>query len=148
MWGMKFRVTDLRDGSQRELRLSLQTRDLPGWNQFASGWLIGAVGSGAPIQVDEPLGESRVGIFPASNHVVLWGTAGEFPEVWVMRLSDSMRRRTGPQAEALAPFQAERWTLVDRATLSSRMRVGEVYLRFDRRPLRLGNHIIEGDYVS
>jgi hypothetical protein len=130
-----FLITDLRDRSVRDLDLPYDSRDMPGWNKWVMGWSIGPRGSGAPIELDEPLGECRIGIFPASNHVLLWGTAKELPEIWMLRGDVSV--------DALVPIQPEHWTPIDRAYLAEMALVGNVRLRFDRRPLRLGNHVLE-----
>ena len=55
---------------------------MTGWQSGVVGWSIGPKGSGAPIEIDEPLSECRVGVFAFSYHVLLWGVAKELPEIW------------------------------------------------------------------
>ena len=128
----RFRITDLRDHTVRDFELNLESQDMLGWNDLVAGWSIGAVGSGAPIVIDEPLDGCHVGIFPASNHIILWGSATRLPEMWV--LAGWHERH-----DELVPFLAECWT---RRDPDARSEDGRVYVRFDGRPLRLGQHII------
>jgi hypothetical protein len=104
------------------------------WNGARSAWSIGSKGSGARIEIDEPLGDCQVGIVRASNHALLWGTAKELPEVWMLRDLDSDR--------PLVPFEPERWWRIERSQLAEST-VGDVRLRFDRRPIRFGHHLFE-----
>jgi hypothetical protein len=108
---------------------------MPGWQNGVLGWSIGQKGSGAPIELDEPLGECRVGVFAVSYHVLLWGAAKELPNVW----SFPQERSTGK----LVPFDPERWLLINREELGRVAMGGNVRLRFDQSPMRLGNYIFE-----
>ena len=108
---------------------------MPGWQSGVAGWSIGQKGSGAPIELDEPLGECHGGVFTFSFQVLLWGVAKELPGVWLF-----------PQdkpASRLVPFEPERWLLIDREELSRVAMGGDVRLRVDQSPIRFGNYIIE-----
>ena len=106
-----------------------------GWQDGVAGWSIGRKGSGAPIELDEPLGGCQVGVFAFSYHVLLWGLAKELPNVW----SFPQEKSTGK----LVPFEPERWLLIDREELGRVAMGGNVRLRFDQSPMRFGNYIFE-----
>ena len=109
---------------------------MAGWQSGVVGWSIGPKGSGAPIELDEPLPDCRVGVFAVSYHVLLWGLARELPEIW----SFPQERSTGN----LVPFQPDRWLLIEREELGRvAMGGGNVRLRFDQSPMRFGNYIFE-----
>ncbi len=108
---------------------------MPGWQDGVIGWSIGPKGSGAPVELDEPLGECRVGIFTVSYHVLLWGRAKQLPDVWILPLGKSSAR--------LVPFEPERWLQIDREDLRRVAMGGDVRLRLDQSPVRFGNYIIE-----
>ena len=132
---MRVRLTDIRDHSVQELELSLKSCDMPGWQSGVAGWSIGAKGSGAPIELDEPLDECQIGVFRASFQLLLWGVAKELPNVWLFPMGMSTSR--------LLPFEPERWLLVDRKDLSRVAMGGNVRLRIDQSPIRFGNYILE-----
>ena len=108
---------------------------MPGWQTGVLGWSIGPKGSGAVIEVDEPLGDSRIGVFAFSYHVLLWGLAKDLPDVW----SFPQERSTAK----LVPFEPKRWLQIDREELGRVAMGGNVRLRFDQSPMRLGNYIFE-----
>jgi hypothetical protein len=108
---------------------------MSGWQSGVLGWSIGQKGSGAPIELDEPLGECHVGIFSVSFQLLLWGTAKELPHVWLFPQGKSTNR--------LVPFEPERWLLVDREDLGRVAMGGDVRLRIDQSPIRFGNYILE-----
>jgi hypothetical protein len=132
---VRVRLTDIRDHSSRELDLPLESRDMPGWQSGIVGWSIGEEGSGAPIELDEPLGECHVGVFSVSFQLLLWGVAKELPDIWLFPQGTSTQR--------LVPFQPERWLLIDREELSRVAMGGDVRLRLDQSPIRFGNYILE-----
>jgi hypothetical protein len=132
---VRVRVTDIRDYSVREITLSPESGDMPGWQSGVIGWSIGRRGSGAPIEIDEPLDDCRVGVFSASFQVLLWGTAKNLPDVWLFPI--------GASTDALLPLEPERWLLVDREGLSRVAMGGDVRLRIDQSPIRFGNYILE-----
>ena len=132
---MRFRLTDIRDHSVEEIDLLPDSRDMSGWQNGVVGWSIGQKGSGAPIELNEPLGECHVGIFTYSFQLLLWGTARELPDVWVLPL--------GRPPKTLVPFEPERWLLIDREDLSRVAMGGDVRLRIDQSPIRFGNYILE-----
>jgi hypothetical protein len=108
---------------------------MPGWQSGVAGWSIGPKGSGAPIELDEPLDECRVGVFRASFQLLLWGTAKKLPDIWLFPLGTSTSR--------LVPFEPERWLLVDREDMRRVAMGGDVRLRIDQSPIRFGNYILE-----
>jgi len=132
---VRVRLTDIRDHSVQELDLTLDSRDMPGWQSGVFGWSIGPKNSGAPIELDQQLDECHVGVFAFSYHVLLWGQAKELPPVWLF----PQVRSTG----SLVPFEPERWLLIDRAELGRVAMGGDVRLRFDQSPIRFGNYIFE-----
>lgn len=134
---MRFRLTDIRDRSVQEVDLSLAPRDMAGWQSGVVGWSIGPKGSGAPIELDEPLDDCRVGIFTFSLGALIWGVAKKLPEVWLMLPQQS--RSIG----ALVPFEPERWLLIEREEMSRVAMGGDVRLRVDQTPVRFGNYILE-----
>src|SRR5262245_35072020 len=123
---MRLRLTDVRDHSVRELDLSRISPDMPGWNGHVAGWSLGREGSGARIELDERLDECRIGIFHASNHVVLWGAAKELPEAWMPSQEASNR--------PLVPFQPEAWIRLDRKDIFDLGSKGDAWIRFDSMP--------------
>jgi hypothetical protein len=132
---MRVRLTDIRNYSVREIDLRADTCDMPGWQSGVVGWSIGPSESGAPIELDEPLVECRVGIFRASFQILLWGTAKTLPDIWLFPM--------GIPTDRLLPIEAERWLLVDREDLSRVAMGGNVRLRIDQSPIRFGNYILE-----
>jgi len=79
---------------------------MSGWQSGVAGLSIGQKGSGAPIELDEPLGECHVGVFTFSFQVLLWGVAKQLPDVWLFPQDKPTSR--------LVPFEPERWLLIDR----------------------------------
>jgi hypothetical protein len=132
---VRVRITDIRDHSVRELDLALASCDMPGWQSGVVGWSIGSKGSGAPIEFDEPLDDCRVGVFKASFQFLLWGTAKKLPDIWLFPIGMSTSR--------LVPLEPERWLLVDREDLGRVAMGGNVRLRIDQSPIRIGNYILE-----
>jgi len=108
---------------------------MPGWQSGVVGWSIGAKGSGTPIELDEPLGDCRVGIFRASFQVLLWGVAKDLPDIWLFPIGMSTSR--------LLPIEPERWLLVEREDLRRVAMGGDVRLRIDQSPIRIGNYVLE-----
>lgn len=108
---------------------------MPGWQSGVSGWAIGPKGSGAPIELDEPLEECRVGIFRAGFQVLLWGVAKKLPDIWLFPM--------GMPTTRLVPIEPERWLLVEREDLGRVAMGGNVRLRIDQSPIRFGNYILE-----
>jgi hypothetical protein len=109
---------------------------MPGWQSGVTGWSIGQKGSGAPIELDQPLGDCRVGVFTFSLGLLLWGVAKELPDVWLLI---PQRGATGK----LVPFEPERWLLIEREEMSRVAMGGDVRLRLDQSPVRFGNYIFE-----
>ncbi|MEZ4236995.1 MAG: hypothetical protein R3F59_12750 [Myxococcota bacterium] len=115
------------DPARHVLSLSYDSRHLPGWNDLVNGWSLGPASTGAQVPVEEPmLLGTRLGIFPASNHVILWGHV--------------------PPEHELAPFQirmsGHRWV----EARCSRSEADTLYCRFDRGPLRIGDHVVQFSY--
>jgi hypothetical protein len=93
---------------------------MKGWNNLVQGWSIGGKSSGADVEINEALTGIDLGIFPASHHIILWGTVPadtKMPDLAVQ----------GYDGKWLDP------TLMDGNTL---------YCRFDWFPLRIGQHEI------
>jgi len=118
---------------------------MPGWNSFVDGWSLGPVGSGAAIELDEPLNGFRLGIFPVSNHVLLWGQAADAtPDVYRLVTSGflgnlaSFLRKVGALGLARSA-----WVKLSAQDLRAQAQPGHIRLRFDRRPIRIGHSIIE-----
>lgn len=133
---MRVRLTDIRDHSVQELDLSLESRDMAGWQNGVAGWSIGGKGSGAPIELDESLGECHVGVFTSSFQVLIWGEAKVLPAVWIYP-------HQGRLTSSLVPFEPERWFQIEREELRRVAMGGDVKLRFDQSPIRFGNYILE-----
>ena len=108
---------------------------MAGWQSGVVGWSIGQKGSGAAIEVDEPLGECHVGVFTVSLGVLLWGVAKELPDVWLLPQGKSVDR--------LVPFEPERWLLIGREELGRVAMGGDLRLRLDQSPVRFGSYILE-----
>jgi hypothetical protein len=132
---VRIRLTDTRDHSIQELDLPHASCEMPGWQSGVVGWSIGPKGSGAPIEIDEALGECHVGIFRVSFQVLLWGMAKELPDIWLFPIGMSTSR--------LVPIEPERWLLVERTDLSRVAMGGDVRLRIDLSPIRFGHYILE-----
>jgi hypothetical protein len=132
---VRVRLTDIRDHSVQEIDLLPDSRDMPGWQDGASGWSLGPKGSGSPIELDEQLGECRVGVFTFTYQVLLWGVAKELPEVWLFPQSKPTNQ--------LVPFDPEVWLRLDREELKRVSMGGDIRLRFDQSPVRFGHYILE-----
>jgi hypothetical protein len=132
---VRIRLTDIRDHSVQELDLPLTACDMPGWQSGVVGWSIGPKGSGAPIELDEPMADCRVGVFRASFQVLLWGVAKTLPDIWLFPIGMSTSR--------LVPIEPERWLMVEREDLGRVAMGGNVRLRIDQSPIRFGNYILE-----
>ncbi len=132
---MRLRITDIRDHSIREVDLSPDSCDMAGWQDGISGWAIGPKGSGAAIELDEPLGECHVGVFNFTFQLLLWGVAKQLPNIWLYPI--------GRPPSKLLPLEPERWLLVEREDLRRVAMGGDVRLRIDLGPIRFGNYIIE-----
>jgi hypothetical protein len=129
---------------------------MPGWNHLVVGWSLGAVGTGSAIEIDEPLEGAKLGIFLASNHVILSGvcpksTAESLPEIGIR--SDNPLKVRSIWARSLdlitgrrAKNEQNEWRIVD--PMSYARHEGELYVRFDQRPLRIGSHVIEMERAS
>ena len=132
---MRVRITDIRDHSVQEMDLSPDSRDMSGWQPGVIGWSFGQKGSGSPIELDEPLGECRVGVFTFTFQVLLWGVGKELPDVWLFPQDKPTNR--------LVPFNPELWLRLDREELKRVSMGGDIRLRFDQSPVRFGNYILE-----
>jgi hypothetical protein len=132
---VRVRLTDIRDHSVQELDLPVESCDMPGWQSGVVGWSIGQKGSGAPIELDEALGECHVGVFNFSFQQLLWGVAKKLPDVWLFP--------QGKATNGLVPFEPDRWLLIEREELGRVAMGGDVRLRFDQSPIRFGNYILE-----
>ena len=108
---------------------------MPGWQDGVVGWSIGPKGSGAPIEIDEPLAECRVGVFHAGFQILLWGAAKKLPDIWLFPI--------GMSTSKLVPIERERWLLVEREDLGRVAMGGNVRLRIDQSPIRFGSYILE-----
>jgi len=133
---VRVRLTDIRDYSVQEIAVPPESRDMAGWQRGVVGWSIGQTGSGARIELDEPLGDCHVGVFTFSLGVLLWGLAKELPDVWLLIPQ-------GRPPARLVPFEPERWLLIEREELSRVAMGGDVRLRLDQSPVRFGNYILE-----
>jgi hypothetical protein len=133
---VRVRLTDIRDHSVQEIDLPLDSRDMAGWQSGVVGWSIGQKGSGSPIELNEPLGECRVGVFTFTLGLLLWGVAKELPDVWLLI-------PRGRPPSTLVPFEPERWLLIEREEMSRVAMGGDVRLRLDQSPVRFGNYILE-----
>ena len=113
--------------------LPLSARDMDGWNENVTGWSIGTESSGAFIKINEPaLENGSLGIFPASNYVILWGQ--------VPSGHDSL-----PIIGYAHDFDAN--SLAESADQRARQRNYHVfYCRFDTVPLRIGDHVVSFSY--
>src|SRR5436190_4075864 len=109
---------------------------MAGWQSGVVGWSIGQKGSGARIELDEPLGECHVGVFTFSLGLLLWGVAKQLPDVWLLIPQ-------GRPPGTLVPFEPERWLLIEREEISRVAMGGDVRLRLDQSPVRFGNYILE-----
>jgi len=109
---------------------------MAGWQSGVVGWSIGERGSGAQIELDEALGDCHVGVFTFSLGLLLWGTAKNLPEVWLLIPQ-------GKPPSQLVPFQTERWLLIERDEMSRVAMGGDVRLRLDQSPVRFGSYILE-----
>jgi hypothetical protein len=132
---VRVRLTDIRDDSVQELDLPSSACDMPGWQDSVVGWSIGPKGSGAPIEIDEPLAECRVGVFRAGFQILLWGAAKKLPDIWLFPI--------GTSTSKLVPIERERWLLVEREDLGRVAMGGNVRLRIDQSPIRFGSYILE-----
>jgi hypothetical protein len=65
-------VTDTRSGVPNDITVG--PPHMKGWNNLVQGWSIGGESSRADIEINEVLTGIDLGIFPASNHIILWGT--------------------------------------------------------------------------
>ena len=113
-----FFVTDISNGTTEKIEVGAP--DIDGWNDLVKGWSISGKSTTAQLKIDEDLGGLQLGIFHASNHMILWGkvvSGAILPEI---------RRYYG-------------------STWSGEPEVedGHLYFRFDTYPLRIGRHIIE-----
>jgi len=108
---------------------------MSGWQSGVVGWSLGQKGSGAPIELDQPLGDCHVGVFTFTFQVLLWGVAEELPEVWLFP-------QTKPDTP-LVPFDPQQWLRLDRDELKRVSMGGDIRLRFDQSPVRFGNYILE-----
>jgi hypothetical protein len=146
---MRFRITDL-DTEQSHVVEPGEPEKFD-WGRGSVGWSLGTMASGSAIEIDEPLEGLNLGIFAASHHKIL---IGEYPNSRAKSLPEfsigydnSLKRRSSwarsldrivgrlPTAD---PIQ---WLVVD-PTESARSK-GELYVRFDRCPLKIGGHVIE-----
>lgn len=119
-------VARITDNRKRIVELPLDARDLDGWNEYVRGWSIGPASTNAYIVVEEAeLAGVQLGIFPASNHVLLWGHVPE--------------GQTLPQ---IAWNQGEGW----RTWKPMQFAPGRLEFRFDRYPFKIGDHIIQFSY--
>jgi hypothetical protein len=109
---------------------------MEGWQSGVVGWSIGQKGSGSAIELDQPFGDCRVGVFTFSLGLLLWGVAKELPDVWLLI------PQRGPVGK-LVPFEPERWLLIEREEMSRVAMGGDVRLRLDQSPVRFGNYIFE-----
>lgn len=109
---------------------------MAGWQSGVVGWSIGQKGSGAAIELDQPFGDCRVGVFTFSLGLLLWGNAKELPDIWLLI------PQRGPIGK-LVPFEPERWLLIEREEMSRVAMGGDVRLRLDQSPVRFGNYIFE-----
>lgn len=108
---------------------------MAGWQDGVSGWLIGPKGSGVSIELDDRLDDCRIGVFQATYQVLIWGIAKNPPEIWSYP--------QGRIASSLVPFEPERWIRLEREELSRVAMGGDVKLRFDQSPIRVGHYILE-----
>jgi len=114
-----FRVTILSTGVAKEVWVGSPQKE--GWNDLVRGWSIGGLSSGADLQIDEDLTGSDLGIFPVSNHVMLWG-----------------RLIPGRPLPGIALFVNGVWW--EEPILGN---ADKIEFRFDRHPLRIGDHMVE-----
>ena len=112
-------VVDQTDKSARLIELTEEGRVMPGWNEYVKGWSLGSEQSEAFIKLDEPSLDhaATLGVLPASNHVILSGELRPGGEV--------------PDIDGINAYSREDNSL---------------YVRFDRRPLRIGRFVIQFFY--
>jgi hypothetical protein len=97
---------------------------MKGWNNLVKGWSVGGKSSGADVEIDEALGGVDLGIFPASNHIILWGTVPAKTNIPDLAIVD------------------------DGKLLSAVYRDGNIlHCRFDRFPLRIGDHELRVELI-
>ncbi|HLY76098.1 MAG TPA: hypothetical protein VKU80_18410 [Planctomycetota bacterium] len=108
-------ITDTATGKSREIPLGQPAKK--GWNDLVLGWGLGTLKSCADITLDEPLEGADLGIYFASNHMILSGTAAKGSTPPEISFADSPERA---KAETGA----------------------KVYFRFDGSDLRIGRHIL------
>ncbi len=147
---LAFRVTHLDTG--RVLTVLPGEPDMSVPTLARKGRSIGVPGSGSALEIDEPLEGVELGIFAVSSHVLLRGScspsrAKELPEIAVDEDGPSWMERV----LASDPIETETsWSspregnacVIANPFLDSR-RPGDIYVRFDGRPLRIGRHVIE-----
>jgi hypothetical protein len=141
----RFRITDVWTHQPYVIDLDFDARDMPGWQPKVIGWSVGSLASGAAIELDEPLDGIEIGIFPASNHVLLWGKADPaIPDVFLLR-GGGVRGNVEFLLHSLKvlSLSRRRWAKLSSEQLRSQARPGHIRWRFDRRPIRIGHHIIE-----
>ena len=110
-------IKNLDTNTEREI--CVESPEVPGWNPFVKGWSIGGISSGANIQLDEPLDGCQLGIFPASNHIVLWGQVNESSPLPPIDMFYQGEWRHKPKVEE-----------------------SRLWFRFDYHPLRIGRHAL------
>lgn len=108
-------IVDQRDLTSERVEMSVATQDFVGWNELARGWSLGSAGSDAVVRIDEiSLDDAQLGLVRASNHVILAGTLN--PDA------------SPPDVDRIEQYLGNS---------------GEVYVRFDRSPLRIGRFTIQ-----
>jgi hypothetical protein len=85
---------------------------------------VGGNSSGADVEINEVLSGIDLGIFPATNHIILWGTVS---------------------AEAKMPEVAVQ--TYDGKWLCATQEDGKLRCRFDGCPLRIGHHEIRAEII-
>lgn len=103
-------ITNVRTGKRLELDIWNQNCNMQGWQPNVVGWSIGERGSRAPIEIDGDLQSARLGIFPASNHVILWGCGDDpLPSLYLEarpRLFEQLLKRLRSIQSGETPIRA------------------------------------------
>jgi hypothetical protein len=116
-------VTDAGAGTSKDVTVG--PPHIQGWNNLAKGWSVGGNSSGTDVEIDEALSGIDLGIFPASNHIILWGilpAEAKIPDIAVR----------GYDGKWVSPIY---------------MDGNKLSCRFDQFPLRVGHHEIRVELI-
>lgn len=123
------------------------------WHHDSWGWSIGGVGSGAQIELDEPLEGINLAIWPASNHKFLVGeylnrNPDSLPTMHAERFGPRHRLfRWGLALGRVLRLSSDRSDTSRTADVTENGRAGKVKVRFDSSALRIGRHVIQFEWL-